>query len=56
MARQEILDQISEAFGSVPSYFSNMSDAVLEQAWTTTVWFSGDTVLSARDKALVGNT
>ena len=53
MERQEILNQISEAFGSVPGYCTEMPDAVLEQFWTTNVWFSSDTTLSARDKALV---
>ena len=53
MARQEILSQIEEAFGSVPGYCSGMPDAVLEQFWTANVWFLSDTVLSGREKALV---
>ena len=53
MARQEILGQVAEAFGSVPGWFSGMPDAVLEQYWTTLGWVLSDTALSGRDKALV---
>ena len=53
MTRQEVLGQIEEALGTVPGYCHGMSDAVLEQFWTTNTWFSTDTTLSARDKALV---
>jgi alkylhydroperoxidase/carboxymuconolactone decarboxylase family protein YurZ len=53
MARQEILDQIEVAFGSVPGHFSGAPDAVLEQLWTTLSWVLSDTALSSRDKALV---
>jgi hypothetical protein len=53
MARQEILDQITQNFGFVPGLMNQMPDAVLEQYWTTLSWVLGDTKLSARDKALV---
>ena len=53
MARQEILNQIEQAFGFVPGWFSGMPDAVLEQYWTTLGWVLGDTALAGRDKALV---
>jgi hypothetical protein len=53
MARQEILGQIEEAFGSVPGWCSGMPDAVLEQWWTTLGWVLSDSALSGRDKALV---
>ena len=53
MARQEILDQITQSFGFVPGLIDQMPDAVLEQYWTTLSWVLGDTKLTARDKALV---
>ena len=53
MARQEILDQITQSFGFVPGLMDQMPDAVLEQYWTTLSWVLGDTKLTARDKALV---
>jgi hypothetical protein len=53
MARQEILDQITQSFGFVPGLMAQMPDAVLEQYWTTLSWVLADTQLTARDKALV---
>ena len=53
MSRQEILNQIEEAFGSIPGYCEGMPDAVLEQFWAANTWFLGDTALTGRDKALV---
>jgi hypothetical protein len=53
MARQEVLDQITQNFGFVPGILNQMPDAVLEQYWTTLNWVLGDTKLTARDKALV---
>ena len=53
MAGQEILDQVEEAFGSVPGFMDGMPDAVLEQYWSTLGWVLSDTALSGRDKALV---
>jgi alkylhydroperoxidase/carboxymuconolactone decarboxylase family protein YurZ len=53
MARQEILDQITQNFGFVPGLMEQMPDAVLEQYWTTLGWVLGDSKLTARDKALV---
>ncbi len=53
MARQDILDQITQSFGFVPGLMDQMPDAVLEQYWTTLSWVLGETKLVARDKALV---
>jgi alkylhydroperoxidase/carboxymuconolactone decarboxylase family protein YurZ len=53
MARQEILDQITQSFGFVPGLMAQMPDAVLEQYWSTLSWVLADTKLTARDKALV---
>ena len=53
MARQETLSQIEEAFGSVPGWFGEAPDAVLEQYWTSIGWVLSDTALSGRDKALI---
>ena len=53
MSRQEILDQIKEAYGFVPGFFASAPDFVLEQWWGEMGWQQSDTVLSARDKMLV---
>lgn len=53
MTRQEVLGQVEQAFGLVPSFMREMPDAVLEQHWTTLSWVLSDTRLSARDKSLV---
>lgn len=53
MARQDILDQITQSFGFVPGLMDQMPDAVLEQYWTTLSWVLGETKLTVRDKALV---
>ena len=53
MSRQEILDQIKEAYGFVPGFFASASDFVLEQWWAAMGWLQSDSVLSARDKVLV---
>jgi hypothetical protein len=53
MARQQILEQITQNFGFVPGLLDQMPDAVLEQYWATLSWVLGDTQLTARDKALV---
>jgi len=53
MTRQEILNQIEAAFGSVPGWYTSMPDAALEQHWTTLGWVLSDSALSVRDKALV---
>jgi hypothetical protein len=53
MSRQEILGQIEEAFGSVPGWFSDAPDAILEQLWTSIGWVNSDSALSGREKVLV---
>ena len=53
MSRQEILNQITQAFGFVPDYFGKAPDIVLEQWWTGLGWLQSDSALSARDKVLV---
>ena len=53
MSRQEILDQITEAFGFVPGFYANAPDVILEQWWNEMGWLQSDTTLSARDKVLV---
>ena len=54
MSRQEILGQITQAFGSVPVYLAEAPDAVLEQFWTQVTWLQSDSRLSMREKSLVG--
>jgi hypothetical protein len=53
MSRQEILDQITQAFGFVPEDLGQAPDGVLEQWWAELGWLQSDSALSARDKALV---
>ena len=53
MKRQELLEQITSAMGSVPDWLGNLPDPQLEQVWGLTGWFLGDSKLSAKDKALV---
>jgi hypothetical protein len=53
MSRQEILDQITQAFGIVPDSFGKAPDSVLEQYWSMISWVLSDTKLLARDKALI---
>jgi hypothetical protein len=53
MARQQILDQITQTLGSVPGWLDGMPDPQLEYEWGRIAWLLGDSRLSARDKALV---
>jgi len=53
MARQDILDQISQTLGAVPGWLAGMPDPQLKYQWGMIAWVLSDTVLSARDKALV---
>ena len=53
MSRQEILSQMEQTFGHVFDFWRGAPDAVLEQMWSSVGWVTGDTALSARDKALV---
>lgn len=54
MNRQEVLDQFSQMFGSVPGWAMSLPDLQLEQMWNTLQWTFTDTALTARDKSLVG--
>ena len=53
MARQEALNQIEQAFGSIPAWMEGMPDPMLELFWNLLGWQLSDSKLSARDKALV---
>jgi hypothetical protein len=53
VTRQEVLNQIEEAFGSVPGWIGGMPDPLLAQFWDQLSWQLGDSTLSGRDKALV---
>jgi hypothetical protein len=53
MERQDILNQITQALGSVPGWLSGLPDPQLEHQWGLIAWFLSDSKLSARDKALV---
>ena len=54
MARQDVLNQITQVFGSVPGWLSSLPDPQSEYKWGQVAWFLGDSKLSARDKDLVG--
>jgi len=53
MARQDVLDQITQTLGTVPEWLADMPDPQLEHQWGMIAWVLSDSVLSARDKALV---
>ena len=53
MARQDVLDQITQTLGAVPDWLAGLPDPQLEHQWGLIGWVLSDTVLSARDKALV---
>ena len=53
MARQDILDHISQTLGAVPGWLAGMPDPQLEHQWGMIAWVLSDSTLSARDKALV---
>jgi alkylhydroperoxidase/carboxymuconolactone decarboxylase family protein YurZ len=53
MKRQEILEQVTKAMGTVPDWLGKLPDPQLEHVWGMTAWFLSDSKLSARDKALV---
>lgn len=53
MARDEILQEIQQAFGSVPGWLSDLPDVQLEQKWGVVTWLLSDSKLTAREKALV---
>jgi alkylhydroperoxidase/carboxymuconolactone decarboxylase family protein YurZ len=51
--RQQILGQISQAFGAVPGWLEAIPEPQLEEKWGDVSWFTQDTNLSSREKALV---
>jgi hypothetical protein len=53
MNRREITDEITKSMGMVPEWLDNLPDGQLEHIWGMQSWFMTDTVLSARDKAMV---
>ena len=53
MARQEILNEVEQAFGLVPDLYNEAPDIVLEQMWSLIGWVMSDTALSGQQKALV---
>jgi hypothetical protein len=53
MSRQEIYDQITEAFGFVPGFYETASDAALQEMWGGLGWLQSDTALTGLQKILV---
>jgi AhpD family alkylhydroperoxidase len=55
MSRSSTEHEIVEALGQVPDFFKDLPDAQLDREWATFKEFQlGDTVLSAREKHLIG--
>jgi AhpD family alkylhydroperoxidase len=55
MNRSDTEREIVETLGQVPPFFASMPDEVLERQWSDFKEFQfGDTVLSAREKQLIG--
>lgn len=52
MTRQEVFDQITEAFGFFPGWLEAIPEAQLEEKWGLVSWMSTDSNLSSRDKWL----
>jgi hypothetical protein len=53
MARQEVLQQIAQTLGAVPGWLEGLPDPQLEHQWGLIAWLLSDSVLTAREKALV---
>lgn len=54
MTRKEILDQIENTLGGVPGWLERLTDErQLTAVWGHLTWFMSDSLLTARDKALV---
>ncbi len=53
ITRQDVLDQVKEAFGLVPDWLKTMPEVALQQYWATLNWVLDDTELPSRDKVLV---
>jgi AhpD family alkylhydroperoxidase len=55
MSRSDIEREIEQTLGQVPPFFKSMPDETLERQWADFKQFQfGDTVLSAREKQLIG--
>ena len=52
MTKQEIFDQITEAYGFVPGWLSAIPESQLEEKWGLASWMGIDTSLNSRDKWL----
>ena len=52
MTRQEILHEISVAYGFVPGWLEAIPEAQLEETWGCVSWMSTDSHLSSREKWL----
>ncbi|MDA2931391.1 hypothetical protein MYX84_15845 [Acidobacteria bacterium AH-259-O06] len=52
MTRQEILDQISQAFGVIPGWLAAIPDPQLEEKWGLVSWLARDSNLGSREKGL----
>jgi hypothetical protein len=53
MDRQEIYDQITDAFGFVPGFYTSASDTALQEMWGGLGWLQSDTALTGLQKILV---
>ena len=53
MARQDILDEVTQTLGAVPGWLGGLPDPQLEHEWARIAWLLSDTELTGREKALV---
>jgi hypothetical protein len=53
VARQDILNEVTQMLGAVPGWIEGIPDPQLEHQWELIKWVLSDTGLSAREKALV---
>jgi hypothetical protein len=53
LTRQDVLDQVKQAFGLIPEWLKTMPEGALQQFWATLNWVLDDTDLPSRDKVLV---
>lgn len=53
MTREEVRAQIAQTLGAVPGRLEGLPDPQLEHQWGLIAWLLSDSVLTAREKALV---
>lgn len=52
MTREEVFDQIKQAYGFVPGWLAAIPESQLEETWALASWVNTDSHLTSRDKWL----